>query len=42
MVINYIIFFMGDVFIYLCLFNITYIPPTLYVIYGEYHVLTKN
>ena len=34
--------FTDDVFIYLHLFALTYISPTQYVIYREYHVYTKN
>ena len=34
--------FTNDVFIYSHMFKMTYIPPTRYVIYGEYHDLPEN
>ena len=33
--------FTDNVLVYLYLFTLTYIPPTRYVMYREYHVLTK-
>ena len=34
--------FTDNVLVYLYLFTLTYIPPTQYVIYREYHVSTKD